>query len=257
MCVVVPEDPVLGDESVREGALQRGFVHGCGALDAGIALTVAQFGDDDPCLAIERAVRRERGAAAIGELVTVRIGWVLVCDAVGKGMDQQLAETVRGRIAGRVRAARQAPPPLPGGLVDARQRRARGIRRRAAIAEGGQCLPARGDIVAARSFERIPGFEQGGQITGQRAVLAGLGGQQHRGQTRMCSQREQALPKRREAAGFECSEAAEQITSGGQGARWWRIGETQFVAAPRGQFQCQPAQFGQRDFRPAGGFQPL
>jgi hypothetical protein len=75
---------------------QRGLVHGCGALYAGVAICIAQLGDDDPRFAIKRAVRRQRGAAAVCELVTVRIGLVMVRDAVGEGVDQQFAEVVGG-----------------------------------------------------------------------------------------------------------------------------------------------------------------
>ena len=41
VCVGVPEHPVFGDEALREGVFQRGFIDGRGALDAGVALGVA------------------------------------------------------------------------------------------------------------------------------------------------------------------------------------------------------------------------
>jgi hypothetical protein len=53
---------------------------------------VAQVDDDEPRLAVERAVVGESRAAAVGECVTACVARILPRDAIGKGVDEDVAD---------------------------------------------------------------------------------------------------------------------------------------------------------------------
>lgn len=122
--------------------------------------------------------------------------------------------------------AAQPASPLLGGAVDRGQAAAVGIVRAAALPEGSQCTPARGQPIAALT-QRVACFQQGGQVAGQRHAgrIAGL--HQHRGQARMGAQREHAPAQRGDAAAAgECAQPLQQLVRGGQRAGRRCIDET-------------------------------
>ena len=153
--VRIPDHPVLAGETLREFALQprlverRGAQHQRVAAVAG-ACAAAQLVDDQPRLAVQRAVVEQLRAAAVGELVAARVARMLARDAVGERVQQHVAERVRGHARRRRGVDAQAPAPLPRGLVDRGQRRARGVGGDAALAERGQRLPALGQRIGTR-----------------------------------------------------------------------------------------------------------
>ena len=147
----VPDHAVFGDEALRGiRARRRCSSSGAARSTRASRAIVAQFADDDPRLAVQRAVVEQFRAAAVGQLVAVRIAGMLARDAVGEGVQQQVAEQVRaGACVGGARVETQAAPPLPRGLVDRGQRERDASGGDAAVAERGQRLPALGQCVAA------------------------------------------------------------------------------------------------------------
>ena len=173
-------------------------------------------------------------------------------------MQQQVAEEMARRVFRRRGLAAQAAAPLLGLRIDRREPRARGLRRRAAGTERGQRLPARGDVVTAQALERITGFDQRGEVAGQRDLGRITRCQQHRREARVRAQGEHALAEGGDAATrIERAEALQQVDARGQGAARRRIDEAQVGFAPRGEFEREAGKFDLRNFSASIGFEAL
>jgi len=59
----------------------------------------AQFGDDQPGFAVQRAVVEQASAATVGELVAARVVRRLMADAVREGVQEDVAQCVRRGFA--------------------------------------------------------------------------------------------------------------------------------------------------------------
>ena len=245
----VPTHRVLLDEAIREVMPQARFVHRSGAQDQRVLGLVTQLHQHQPRLAKYRAVIEQPRTAAVGELVTARVAGVLVGDAIGECVRQQIAERMRGHCGGRRCVAVQAAAPLCRCLIDRSQRSTIGIAWYTAAAKRRQGLPARHQGIAATA-QRIARFDQGRQIAGQCTRRAAVGDLQHRGQAWMGAECEHAPPKRGDAGiGIQCAKPLQQVATGRQGAGRRRIDEAQRRTAPGRQFQHQRRQLDLRDFR--------
>ena len=182
---------------------------------------------------------------------------MLETDTVGEGMCEQVAQLV-GLDAGRRRGiTAQATSPLPGGRINGGQTAAVGVTRCAAIAERGQRAPTARQRVATLT-QRVAGFQQRGQIGGQRLCACIGRRQQHRRHPWMRAQRQHTPAEcgDRATAG-QRAQPLQQFAGGAHWAGRWRIEEAQVAAAPRGQFQCQSGQFHLIDLGAALRLQPL
>ena len=89
--VAIPAHDRAVGEAMREIALEQIRIERRGGLDQAVALVVAQIDDDQPRLAVQRAVVAQARAAAVRELVAARVRRVLARDAVGIGVQEQVA----------------------------------------------------------------------------------------------------------------------------------------------------------------------
>src|SRR3546814_20034882 len=92
----VPTHRVVFDKALWKLALQTRFVHGGCAQDQGILALMAKLDDHQPRFTEHGAVIEQPRAAAIGELVATRVAGVLVRDAIGIGMCEQITERLCG-----------------------------------------------------------------------------------------------------------------------------------------------------------------
>ena len=229
-------------------------------LDQTVAVLEAQLGHDQPGFAEQQRVVVQARTATVRQLVTPRLARVHFRDAVWIGECEQVTELVmRAHLRRCVAFELKSPPPLFRGLVDQRQGAAIGGVDTTTAAKVVQCVQAIAQIFGAPSLaaQWITTIEQGGDITGQRALIAARTHQQV-GDAWMGTEREQLLAMRRDAR--VAVERIERLQQGDRRAlcrRWWRVEQPQGIGAPLLEFEHEAGEFAARDLRPRARLQAL
>lgn len=89
--VAIPAHRAHRGECLRKVASQQAVVEWRGGQDQAVTFVETQIDDDQPRFAKQRTFIEQAGTAAVGQLVATGISAVLFRDAIGEGVDQDVA----------------------------------------------------------------------------------------------------------------------------------------------------------------------